>query len=184
MEAIHQAEFHENHLIGLWPSSLVSSPIDVGLAGVVVPIQSAVLKVADLASSIQPKRCRGHNLRKESRVKSSSEGGSTELLRSSLVQSLDMASYPSACPCYSQLPQSRASHLSPFGWTHSGPCGLGTQSLGGWCFWVVKPPWIRAQRFTPLPAEIMWCWKFLLKVWKASWCLESFLFQLSAIKCF
>ena len=75
MEDIHRAEFHEHHLVGLWPSSLMSSLIQVGLAGTVVPIQSAMVKFAELASTVKPSRCHGHNLRRESHVESSSEGG-------------------------------------------------------------------------------------------------------------
>lgn len=75
MEDIHQAEFHEHQLTGLWPSSFMSSLTQVGLAGTVIPIQSAMVKFAGLASTVKPSRCHSYDLRRELHIESSSEGG-------------------------------------------------------------------------------------------------------------
>lgn len=93
----------------------MSSLTQVGLAGTVVPIQSAVVKSAGLASTVKPSRCHGHDLRRESHIESSSEGA----WRASPPFSgadLDMATYP---PTWPSLFRSYHSHRALSLWLNT-----------------------------------------------------------------
>lgn len=62
----------------MW-ASLCPVLTDVDLARIVVPIQSATGRVAELALAVRPNRCHGNFFRKESDDASSSGGGFLEL---------------------------------------------------------------------------------------------------------